>query len=248
METIHWRRAGHELAICTWWYDHTALPARRRESGHASAWATVAVHSARDVLCLLPYDRETVQKVRGLLAAEGTFNVMRLSDREVIEQLTCRLASRRWRLLRDAPVVADLPGDTAAPAAVMASVSSPAPAPLARSAPSPAPPPPPAGPRPAALAAVSAPSAPTPANSHWIEIALIGEDNRPIPGEAYVVELPDGSRRSGRLDGQGTARIADVAVGGMCKVCFPRLDQDAWDLASTAQGSRADALAQGAPA
>lgn len=62
----------------------------------------------------------------------------------------------------------------------------------------------------------------------WIEVKLIGEDDRPIPGEPYRITLPDGSISSGTLDSDGLARI-ELIPEGDCKICFPRLDKDAWE-------------------
>lgn len=83
--------------------------------------------------------------------------------------------------------------------------------------------------------------------THWIEIELVGEDDQPIAGEAYVVELPDGTRRSGRLDGDGFARIDGIQGGGSCKVSFPKLDQEAWQKLQ-ALPARGSAPARPAPA
>ena len=64
----------------------------------------------------------------------------------------------------------------------------------------------------------------------WIEIELVGEDDKPIPGEPYEIELPDGSVASGTLDGDGFARV-DCFEPGECKICFPNLDEEAWEKA-----------------
>jgi len=66
--------------------------------------------------------------------------------------------------------------------------------------------------------------------TYWVEIALIGEDGKPIPGEEFVVELPDGKRETGFLDGNGLARFSELPTPGNCKVSFPQLDRDAWQL------------------
>jgi hypothetical protein len=68
---------------------------------------------------------------------------------------------------------------------------------------------------------------------YWIEIELAGEDGRPIPWEAYRIELPNGETATGYLDGNGRARIENIADSGDCKVSFPAVDQDAWDRNST---------------
>jgi uncharacterized Zn-binding protein involved in type VI secretion len=61
----------------------------------------------------------------------------------------------------------------------------------------------------------------------WIEIELVDIDGRGVGGEEYVIELPDGSTRRGRLDDCGKARLDGIAAG-VCTVSFPRLDADAW--------------------
>jgi hypothetical protein len=81
-----------------------------------------------------------------------------------------------------------------------------------------------------AAARASRPVRPAPApppRLDWIEIRLVGEDDRSIPGARYRVVLPDGTERSGRLDGQGLARL-DRIPSGTCRVSFPELDRDAW--------------------
>lgn len=62
----------------------------------------------------------------------------------------------------------------------------------------------------------------------WIEIELVGEDDEGIPGEMYKITLPDDSVAEGTLDENGFARIEGFEKG-TCKVCFPDLDQDAWE-------------------
>lgn len=62
----------------------------------------------------------------------------------------------------------------------------------------------------------------------WIEIALIGEDGEPIPGAWYEVTLPDGTLACGALDEEGEARIEGFEPGD-CEICFPDLDEEAWE-------------------
>jgi hypothetical protein len=65
---------------------------------------------------------------------------------------------------------------------------------------------------------------PQPEQKHWLEIELLDDENKPIAGERYFVELPDGSKLSGRTDSQGRARAEDVDPG-TAKVSFPDLDR-----------------------
>jgi hypothetical protein len=63
---------------------------------------------------------------------------------------------------------------------------------------------------------------------HFIEIELIDGAGEPIADERYFVELPDGSKKSGRTDAQGFARI-DGVDPGTAKVSFPDRDKNAYD-------------------
>ncbi|HEX9983259.1 MAG TPA: carboxypeptidase-like regulatory domain-containing protein [Thermoanaerobaculia bacterium] len=63
---------------------------------------------------------------------------------------------------------------------------------------------------------------------HWIEIELLDDDGQPIADEAYLVELPDGSKKTGRTDASGKARV-DGVDPGTAKVSFPDLDQKLYD-------------------
>jgi hypothetical protein len=69
--------------------------------------------------------------------------------------------------------------------------------------------------------------APCPLKTAWIEIVLLGEDGQGIADEAYVLELPDGEVRRGKLDATGRARVDGIAEG-TCTVRFPNLDEHAW--------------------
>ncbi len=63
---------------------------------------------------------------------------------------------------------------------------------------------------------------------HWLEIELVDDEGNPVPGELYVVELPDGSTVSGRLDGNGFARLEGIDPG-TAKVSFPELDKELYE-------------------
>jgi hypothetical protein len=69
--------------------------------------------------------------------------------------------------------------------------------------------------------------------THWIEIELVGEDDKPIPYEQYRLQLPDGTEVQGRLDRDGFARRDDLPSAGLCRLCFTRLDKDAWQFIET---------------
>src|SRR5688572_18564227 len=62
----------------------------------------------------------------------------------------------------------------------------------------------------------------------WIEIRLVDMEGNPVANEPYRIKLPDGGVRQGKLDSNGRAREEGIRPG-TCQVCFPELDQDAWE-------------------
>jgi hypothetical protein len=69
---------------------------------------------------------------------------------------------------------------------------------------------------------------PAAAEKHFIEIELLDDDGKPVGNEAYLIELPDGTQRTGRTDGNGRARITGIDPG-TAKVSFPDLDKKAYE-------------------
>ena len=61
----------------------------------------------------------------------------------------------------------------------------------------------------------------------WVEVELLDNDGNPVPGEKYEVKLPDGSVKTGTLDGNGKARVDGVEPGN-CEITFPEYDQETW--------------------
>ena len=57
----------------------------------------------------------------------------------------------------------------------------------------------------------------------WIEIELVDESGNPIPDKEYILHLPDGQERKGRLDEQGYVRVEEVPPGP-CKIDFSGLE------------------------
>lgn len=78
-----------------------------------------------------------------------------------------------------------------------------------------------------AAQAAAATTATEPEEPHYIEIELRDEEGKPIANEAWFVELPDGTSKSGRTDANGYARI-DGIDPGTAKVSFPDLDKSAY--------------------
>jgi hypothetical protein len=61
----------------------------------------------------------------------------------------------------------------------------------------------------------------------WIEIVLKDSKGNPVPNEEYILELPDGTKRRGRLDADGIARVDGIKPGS-CRVSFPNVDANEW--------------------
>jgi hypothetical protein len=52
----------------------------------------------------------------------------------------------------------------------------------------------------------------------WISLEIVDEAGRPLPGLGLAITLPDGTRRSGRVDETARYRIDDVPEEGTCVV------------------------------
>lgn len=61
----------------------------------------------------------------------------------------------------------------------------------------------------------------------WVEIELLDALGKPVPNEPYVVTVPEGTKKTGNLDGQGRARISGIDPG-MCQISFPEIDGREW--------------------
>jgi hypothetical protein len=64
---------------------------------------------------------------------------------------------------------------------------------------------------------------------HWIEIVLLGEGDQPIEDEEYQIKLPSGDIAKGFTDASGKGRVEGIPDAGVCSICFPQLDKDAWE-------------------
>jgi len=78
------------------------------------------------------------------------------------------------------------------------------------------------------MAAAAEHPAQRPEQVHFIEIELLDDQGEPVPNESYFILLPDGSTKSGRLDGEGKARVEGVDPGE-AKVSFPDMDRKVYD-------------------
>lgn len=68
---------------------------------------------------------------------------------------------------------------------------------------------------------------PAATTDHFIEIELVDDGGKPVANAAYVIELPDGTQKTGRTDGAGKARITGIDPG-TAKVSFPDFDKGAY--------------------
>jgi hypothetical protein len=60
----------------------------------------------------------------------------------------------------------------------------------------------------------------------WIAIEVLDDFGRDVAGEPFEVSLPDGTKRTGKLNASGRARV-DGIPAGKCQVRFPQRD-DLW--------------------
>ena len=65
--------------------------------------------------------------------------------------------------------------------------------------------------------------------AHYIEIALVDEAGKPVAGESVRVTLPDGKTLAeGCTNEKGEYKVRGIDPGS-CQICFPDLDQNAWE-------------------
>ncbi|HEV7920262.1 MAG TPA: carboxypeptidase-like regulatory domain-containing protein [Thermoanaerobaculia bacterium] len=70
--------------------------------------------------------------------------------------------------------------------------------------------------------------APASEENHFIEIELVDEEGKPMADQSYLIELPDGTQRTGRTDVNGKARIEGIDPG-TAKVSFPEYDKAVYE-------------------
>ena len=66
-----------------------------------------------------------------------------------------------------------------------------------------------------------------PSPTSWVSFDLKDKNGNPIPNEPYSLKLPDGTIRTGSLDGDGKARVGNIQPG-QCEISFPRIDKGEW--------------------
>jgi hypothetical protein len=57
----------------------------------------------------------------------------------------------------------------------------------------------------------------------WLEIVLKNNEGKVIADEEYILYLPDGTEKKGKLDSEGYAKVEDVPPGKY-KIEFPNLE------------------------
>jgi hypothetical protein len=58
----------------------------------------------------------------------------------------------------------------------------------------------------------------------WLELTLVDDRDQAVADARYEVTAPDGSQRSGRLDGQGFARLEGLPALGNYELRWPELE------------------------
>lgn len=62
----------------------------------------------------------------------------------------------------------------------------------------------------------------------YLEYQLLDAEEKPVANEDYRVELPDGTVKTGKTDGQGIARFEPVQDGGVGTIQFPNREDGEW--------------------
>lgn len=150
-------------------------------------------------------DFRVMENLRILLA--GTDPVYRMTDDEVVETISWRLATRELVFCTDqrraeAPASGGGGGDGGDDQKKDQPAAEPAPA---------------------TAAAPESSSKLT-----WIEVHLVDQNRKPVPGRRYRIKLTDGSTQEGTLDSQGRVRF-DGIPPGQCMVCFPDIHGNEWE-------------------
>jgi hypothetical protein len=66
-------------------------------------------------------------------------------------------------------------------------------------------------------------------SSGWVRLALVDEEDVPVVEATYVLTLANGSTRTGALDADGQAVVADLEPGIVYYLSFPTYDRTAWE-------------------
>jgi hypothetical protein len=62
----------------------------------------------------------------------------------------------------------------------------------------------------------------------WVGIELVDQDGSPVPQVRYVVELANGTQKTGKTDDNGCAQVRDL-LPGTYNVSFPDFDASEWE-------------------
>lgn len=60
----------------------------------------------------------------------------------------------------------------------------------------------------------------------WVDLTVTDDLGEPLKNERYELTLPDGSKRSGRLDDQGRLKLDGLKPGALGRIRFPDLEGD----------------------
>lgn len=71
----------------------------------------------------------------------------------------------------------------------------------------------------------------------WLAIELVDMEGNPVPGQKYEVRRSGKVLKSGKLDGNGFARLDGIEQDGNYEVSFLDLDQEAWQAKGNGGGA-----------
>lgn len=83
-------------------------------------------------------------------------------------------------------------------------------------------------PQPRELPPASEPASGTSEERAYLHVETVSENENPVPGVRFEVELPDGSKRLARSDGDGSLLIENIRPG-TCRIVLTELSIDDWE-------------------
>ena len=95
-----WRHGAEELAVHPWWQVSTTLLLPSAGEPPDYEWRLVEIHGREHGRSVLGHGHEQACQLRLLLAEQGEFNVLRLSDQEVTAHVGIELSQRRVLLFK----------------------------------------------------------------------------------------------------------------------------------------------------
>ena len=94
MQVIRFRRYLRELEIRSWWQAHDA--SARAGSGVQHHWEQLTIESRLHAAEILGRDDSIIRQLRHTLSVEGSVDLSRISDFNVLDTAVEKLTSKSW--------------------------------------------------------------------------------------------------------------------------------------------------------